>query len=104
MNKIVMAGLAAGVAALSGVPGAHAGMQWVNATVPSCDNTCHAAGMQPVISGYYGNGEPFYVCAGNANGEGLRAGYNLRPSWANACTVGWGGHEIPVNPYVCLCQ
>lgn len=78
--------------------------QWVAATIPSCDNTCENVGMSAVISGYGGNGEPFYVCAANAHGGGERGGYNYRPNWANACYVGWGGAEEGVTPYKCLCR
>jgi hypothetical protein len=81
-----------------------ANVQWKTATHPSCDNTCQAASLAPVISGYYVNGYAFYVCAANAKGEGYRAGYNLRPAWTNACIVGWGGEEISVKSYRCLCQ
>jgi hypothetical protein len=50
------------------------------------------------------NGQQFYVCRGNAGGQGARAGYNLKPNWAGACYVGFGGREHPVRSYSCLCQ
>ncbi len=78
--------------------------QWVNATIPSCDNTCESAGLKAVVSGFGGNGEAFFVCAANAEGGGFRGGYNFRPLWANACYVGWGGSERAITPYNCLCQ
>lgn len=77
--------------------------QWVQATVPSCDNTCSAAGLSAVISGYGGNGEAFFVCAADAHGGGRRGGYNFRPNWADKCYVGWGGAEEGITPYHCLC-
>ncbi|PRQ05298.1 hypothetical protein ENSA5_02880 [Enhygromyxa salina] len=83
---------------------ASAQVHWVPATQPSCDNTCQAVSLSPVASGKYVNGFDFYVCSGNAYGEGYRAGFNLRPAWANACIVGWGGKSIFVSPYRCLCR
>ena len=65
---------------------------------------CASANSSPVVSGIYTNGNPFYVCKGNAQGEGERGGYNLEPSWSNACIVGWGGKELPVNLFECLCN
>jgi hypothetical protein len=56
-----------------------------------------------VMSGAYTrNGNYFYVCRGNAQGEGYRPGYNLGAS--NSCTVGWGGSELSVGDYDCLCH
>ena len=28
----------------------------------------------------------------------------MRPHWANKCVVGWGGRELSVRPYKCLCE
>jgi hypothetical protein len=81
---------------------AHA--QWINAGNQSCDFVCSRAGRPAARSGIYMNGFPFFICAGNAAGQGFRAGYNLKPNWANACIVGWGGREVPVRPYRCLCS
>jgi hypothetical protein len=82
---------------------AHA-LKWVPAAGQSCVRVCVSADSSPVVSGIYKNGNPFYVCRGNAQDEGERAGYNVEPSWSNACTVGWGGKELPVTPYECLCN
>lgn len=76
---------------------------WVDGGGRSCDAACGASGMAPVVSGTNPNGQPYYACAANARGEGYRAGYNLRPSWANSCTVGSGGQELSVPAYSCLC-
>ena len=77
---------------------------WVDAYGKPCDVVCRSKGLKPVISGVYINGENFYICSANAHGEGYRGGYNLRPSWADKCVVGWGGREISVRPYRCLCE
>jgi len=77
---------------------------WVDAHGKPCDVVCKNKGLKPVIAGTYINGEKFYVCSGNAGGEGLRPGYNLRPGWADRCVVGWGGRELSVRPYKCLCE
>ncbi len=102
MMRYAIVTLAAGVV-ISAVSNAHA-VEWVMATVPSCANTCTSAGRTPVSSGVYVNGEKFYVCSANAYGEGFRTGYNLRPNWANACIVGWGGREEGISSYYCLCN
>ncbi len=82
---------------------AFADSEWVEAKEQSCANVCAAVKLSPVQSGIYKNGESFYVCSANAQGEGYRSGYNLKPSWSNACIVGYGGKEVPVTPYRCLC-
>jgi hypothetical protein len=79
---------------------------WQSANGRPCDKVCSSA----VSSGTYKNpdarlnGQTFFVCRGNAGGEGSRAGYNLRPNWAAACWVGHGGSEVAVNSYSCLCN
>jgi hypothetical protein len=50
------------------------------------------------------NGQQFYVCRSNVSGQGARAGYNLKPNWANSCYVGFGGQEHAARAYSCLCQ
>lgn len=77
---------------------------WIDAGNKSCDVVCKNADLQPVISGTYTNGYPFYVCAANVKGEGYRAGYNLQPEWADVCVVGWGSKELSVRQYKCLCK
>jgi hypothetical protein len=77
--------------------------QWVNAGNQSCDFVCRRVGRPTARSGLYVNGFPFFICAGNAGNQGFRAGYNLKPNWADACIVGWGGREISVRPFKCLC-
>ena len=37
------------------------------------------------------------MCKVNSHSEGMRAGYNLFPSYAETCTVEWG-HEGDRNP------
>ena len=63
----------------------------------------------PVVSGSHEseNGNTFYVCrssAENNDNKGGRAGYNVKPLWANACWVGLGGLEVAVTPYDCMCN
>jgi hypothetical protein len=91
-------------AMLAGVSNAYASLRWVPASAPSCANTCLGAGMSPIASGTYTSGESLYVCAANAGNEGFRAGFNLKPSWANACIVAWGSGYVSAAAYVCLCQ
>lgn len=70
----------------------------------SCENVCRNNNANAITSGTYKNGQPFYICSANARNEGYRGGYNLKPNWSNACIVGWGGKEIFVNNYSCLCD
>ena len=100
MNKLTLVVPFAVATVFAGANDAHA-LQWVTANAPTCNITCHLLGMSAVVSGSYVDGSRFYVCAGNAHGEGFRGGYNL---YSNACWVGWGGSETSVSPYSCLCQ
>jgi len=77
---------------------------WVDGGGKSCSAVCSSAGSAAVNSGTFQNGNPFTICAANAHGEGYRAGYNLEPSWSNACVVGYGGKEEKNSNYKCLCQ
>jgi hypothetical protein len=77
---------------------------WIDGENNSCEVACKKAGLQPVVSGKYKNGHPFYVCSANAHGEGYRGGYNLRPNWNNVCVVGWGSSELLIQEYKCLCK
>jgi hypothetical protein len=79
------------------------GQSWVEGGGRSCDDACRAGGQSAVTSGSYRNGQPYFVCATNYANEGPRPGYNLRPYWAKACIVGWGGSEVSGSPYMCLC-
>lgn len=79
-------------------------LSWVPSTGGTCSAICNNVGMDAVSSGTYKNGKPFYVCSANAHNEGDRAGYNLEPSWAKGCVVGWGGKEISVSASKCLCK
>lgn len=100
MKSRVAIALFCGVALLG--TSAYALTKWVESPGDaSCKTVCEAQALRPVVSGKYKNGSEFYTCAGNAQGEGLRAGYNLN---GGACVVGWGGKEIPVRPFQCLCD
>lgn len=79
-------------------------MTWVDGGGKSCFDACQAKGKLAIASGTYQNGQHMFICAANANGEGERAGYNLKPNWANACWVGHGGQEKAVKPYKCMCK
>lgn len=74
-------------------------MKWVDGSGLLCSQACQNGNSNPVISGIYTNDEPFYVCRALE-----RAGYNLNPYSATACTVGYGGGEIAVHTYDCLCH
>jgi hypothetical protein len=79
-------------------------LEWVDGNRQSCDIACAGAGQLPAITGQYtGNGHPFYICVANAQGEGNRAGYNLRDDWDEDCVVGYGGRERRIKHYQCLC-
>ena len=80
-----------------------ASLTWVDGGGQSCDTACSRHGLNPVVSGTYRNGQPFFVCAANEAGEGLRGGFNARPVWADSCLVAWGDRAIFSRPYVCLC-
>jgi len=75
-----------------------------------CDEVCPVPRSRPVVSGTYVstdarlNGQSFFVCRANANREGLRAGYNLKPNWSKHCWVGYGGRERFEQNYQCLCS
>ena len=74
----------------------------------SCAVSCVQKGLIPVGEWYFTRNRnstmPFYVCRVDSHSEGMRAGYNLEPSWAATCTVEWG-HEDDKNPtYDCLCN
>jgi hypothetical protein len=105
MKNRLFACLLASIASYAPIA-AHA-IDWTQAWVEgsgSCAAICRSQKAQPVESGVYKNGKPFYVCRADAHREGKRGGYNLEPSWSNSCTVGWGGREEATNPYECLCQ
>lgn len=96
-------------------PSPEARIAWVPGRSSSCDDTCRSPGagtrMNAVASGPRWipktpspTGPPYFVCRGNGGAAaGLRPGYNLRPNWASACTVGFGGREVSF-PHDCLCQ
>lgn len=79
--------------------------RWLYASGRSCPQVCNDEGLFPVAAGIYtGNNNRYYVCAGNAAEEGYRPGFNLAPSWATTCTVGWGNDSVSVADYYCLCH
>lgn len=77
---------------------------WLPGNGRFCERVCRDAGKRATQSGFYTNGNEFYVCSANAGGEGFRPGYNLLPNWSTTCTVGFGGKEISSPRYNCLCQ
>ena len=101
MNRIVAVAALFGLASIGLTP-AEAG--WVRGNGKSCASVCAA-----VSSGTYRhpdarlNGQRFFVCRADA-GDGLRAGYNLKPNWSSDCWVGHGGQEKAIGKYDCLCQ
>ena len=83
-------------------------LDWVPGNGRPCEQVCQGAGRRPVQSGVYlPSRQMFNVCAANSANEGLRPGFNLRPSWSNVCVTAWGGgtgqarHE---REYECLCE
>lgn len=89
------------------VPSAHA-TSWLPGNGRACEQVCQGAGRRPVQSGVYlPNGQMFNICAANTAGEGLRPGFNLRPSWSNVCVTAWGpgtGLARSERQYECLCE
>ena len=80
------------------------GFNWVPGKGKLCEHVCRDAGLSAVYSGTYTNGNQFYVCSTNAQGEGFRPGFNLLPYWATTCTVGWGNQSLSSPSYSCLCR
>jgi hypothetical protein len=78
--------------------------RWIPGDGRSCVRVCSETGAAPVRSGVYRNGNAFTICRAEVNGEGRRPGYNLRPAWSRACSVAYGGRELPVRRYECMCQ
>jgi hypothetical protein len=79
--------------------------RWVPGNGQSCDNACADVDRSPVISGTYTlNGNPFYVCRGNADNAGRRPGWNLEPGYATSCSVASSNQEQRITPYDCLCS
>lgn len=101
MKKCVAPALVLAAVSLGAGPAA---AQWVDGKGASCRTACSAIGANAMASGVFKNGQPYYICAANANGEGMRPGYNLEPEWSNACVVGWGGKEEKIPGYACLCD
>lgn len=80
-------------------------LDWLKGDGRSCDAVCKKEGRQAVVSGYYkGGSDAFYVCHTDQGGGGWRPGYNLKPSWANVCMVGFGGKEVRASSYACACE
>lgn len=106
MNKTIVSVLLAPALLTASV--VYAAPEWTEAWVAgteSCTQVCGAVRARPVASGTYAvNGKAYNVCRANQNNEGKRAGYNLEPTWSNACVVGWDGQEVFSTPYECLCQ
>ena len=108
--KILKALLVAGALAapmLSAASGLAADIQWKPGNGRSCDQVCSAARLTALYSGVHTPGnqvtqDKFYICATNMNG--YRPGYNLKPKWASACWVGYGGKEVAAKEYECACQ
>jgi hypothetical protein len=80
---------------------------WVTGGNGSCAATCQAplgGGVQTGIWKNDGN-LVFYICRSNANNEGPRPGYNLAAAYGDkVCVVPWGGKEVPLSTYDCLCD
>ncbi|MDK9695049.1 MAG: hypothetical protein OEL76_01505 [Siculibacillus sp.] len=83
------------------------GVQWFAGDGRFCGDVCRARNMSPVVSGIHVPGgrqtnDQFTVCATDMNG--YRPGYNLKPNWAKACWVGYGGKEVAAPNYLCACE
>jgi len=103
MNRFpIIATIAAGLMLSAGGLPAQA-QHWVPAAGKTCLQACVGAGTTPLVSGIYTNGNPFYVCRGNADNAGLRAGFNLLPDWGAACWVASNYLQQGITPYDCLC-
>jgi hypothetical protein len=104
LQKATSIGLALTVASAVFCAEASAG-QWVKTNNTECDIVCDKKGSAVVNSGtMLPSGQPYMVCAAEVKGSGLRGGYQVRPKWSNACWVAYGGKEMAITPYQCLCQ
>jgi hypothetical protein len=104
-RKVLMiVGLAA-LTELLACSGSATAANWLPAGGKTCDEICK----NPVVSGTLShpdaryNGNSYFVCRADVGG-GKRAGYNLRPDWARACFVAFGGKETRGRSYDCLCE
>jgi hypothetical protein len=80
-------------------------LKWIDADDRPCSVVCESARMRGVAAGNYAvSNTPLYVCAADAKLDGLRPGYNVMPDYADRCSVAWGGKELGMAPYKCLCQ
>ncbi len=82
---------------------------WVPGNGQSCDRVCAGMGMRPLSSGVFtpngkASNNQFYVCAADFNGDGYRAGFNLKPKWSTTCMVAWGPDAVRADDYQCGCE
>ncbi len=93
---------AIGLSAVIATPAA--AVDWARGNGQSCDVACRKIGRNAVASSVHKNSpNAFYVCAGDHR-DGQRPGYNLKPNWAKGCWVGYGGKEVSLPNYSCLCD
>lgn len=78
---------------------------WVYAQQQSCHLVCDKVHRTAVYSGYDSRTmTEFFVCSADIASVGARAGFNMRPYYANRCVVGSGGVQVDSANYSCLCD
>jgi hypothetical protein len=73
--------------------------RWASAANGNIPQGAYSYGFEAPSPGSFGFGPALYPCRGFLNG-GLHPG-KVRPGFTG-CDVGWGGKEVPVNPYEVL--
>lgn len=102
MKSVALALFAATVTVIFVTPAA--AVDWAHGSGQSCDVACRKIGKNAVASSVHKNTpNAFFICAGD-HPNGQRPGYNLKPNWAKACWVGYGGKEVALPNYSCLCE
>jgi hypothetical protein len=75
---------------------------WIPST-GNCGVACFDAGQSAVITGAYTKtGTPLYVCRADDLAVGGFTGFNLAPSWQNACYT--GKNPTGAASYMCQCN
>ena len=92
------------IACLAASNVAQAELSWEPGKGGTCATACIAAGKNPVASGVFANGRPFYICRANVDNRGARPGFNAEPDWSQACWVANGAGAAHPAQYDCLCQ
>jgi hypothetical protein len=77
---------------------------WIHTVKKSCYQACDERSLQPVASGNWKDGVPFYVCSAQDPDQTVRPGWNLASEDATLCVYAYG-NKLPFanEEYNCLC-